>query len=248
VWFSFRRYEFKIAWSPHVIFKHRVIFVIKTLLVFRIKLCMLEFDQKYFIKIPFERSISWFQNNNKTKKRQVSLMDEMWSQNKNAKWQKSMTKMLDSLTPSWISYSGNICVLPSNSDHSSFWGCAGDNMIDDIVFHNLSSILETRASVQLKRSRNPPRYSHLVWIIPWWLHAICRSRGNMFGTWQMLLGKLEWQRYVNLWQRHWSGWWYRETWLGKMTEVSQLRVIFWFNSLYSFRIHGRAFNLSHLDS
>jgi hypothetical protein len=48
----------KIVWSPHVIFKHQVIYAIKTLLMFMIKLCMLEFDQTYFVKIPFERSIS----------------------------------------------------------------------------------------------------------------------------------------------------------------------------------------------
>jgi len=82
VWFSFRRYEFKIVWSPHVIFKHQVISAIKTLLMFMIKLCMLEFDQTYFVKIPFERSISWFQNNRKTKERHVSFKDEMWPQNK----------------------------------------------------------------------------------------------------------------------------------------------------------------------
>jgi hypothetical protein len=50
------------------------------------------------------------------------------------------------------------------------------------------------------------------------------------------------------WQRHLSSWCYGKTWLGKITKVSQLRVIFWFNSLYNSGIHGRAFNLSHLDS
>jgi len=202
--FSFRKYEFKIVWSPHVIFKHRVISVIKTLLVFRIKLCMLEFDQKYFIKIPFERNISWFHNNMKTKKRHVSLKDEMWSQNK---MQNDKIRNKNDLTgqhPSWISYSGHICVLPSNSDHSSFWGCSGDKMIDDIIFHKLSPILENLASVELKWPRNPPWYSHLVWIIPRWLHAICRSPGNKFGTWQMLLGKLKWQRYVHLGKDIWA--------------------------------------------
>ena len=79
---QFRRYEFKIVWSPHVIFKHQVISAIKTLLMFMIKLCMLEFDQTYFVKMPFERSISWFQNNRKTKERHVLFKDEMWPQNK----------------------------------------------------------------------------------------------------------------------------------------------------------------------
>jgi len=63
---------------------------------------------------------------------------------------------------SWINFSGHICVLPSNFDHLLFWWCSGDKMIDDIIFHKLSSILETLASVQLKWPRNPPWYSHLV--------------------------------------------------------------------------------------
>jgi len=50
------------------------------------------------------------------------------------------------------------------------------------------------------------------------------------------------------WQRHLSNWCYGKTWLGKMTEVSQLRVIFWFNSHHCYGIHGRSFNLSSLDS
>jgi len=156
VWCSFRRYEFKIDWSPHVIFKHRIISVIKALLILRIELCMLEFHQTYFVKIPFERSISWFHNNKETTKRHVSLKGEMWSQNRMQNGKNSITTWLTVQRPSWINYSGNICVLPSNSDHSSFWGCSGDKMIDDIIFHKLSSILETLAFVQLKWPRTPP--------------------------------------------------------------------------------------------
>jgi hypothetical protein len=66
------------------------------------------------------------------------------------------------------------------------------------------------------------------------------------GIWQMLVNKPTWQRNVYLWQRHWSSWCLSETWLGKITEVSQLRVIFWFNSLHCSGIHGRTFNLSLL--
>ena len=154
MWFSFRRYEFKIVWSPHVIFKHQVISALKTLLMFMIKLCMLEFDQTYYVKIPFERSISWFQNNKKTKKRHVSFKDEMWPQNK-MRNHNSTIKWWTIQHHSWISFSGHICVLPSNFDHLLFWWCSGDKMIDDIIFHKLSSILETLAFVQLKWPRNP---------------------------------------------------------------------------------------------
>jgi len=134
VWFSFRRYEFKIVWSPHVIFKHHVISAIKTLLMFMIKLCMLEFDQTYFVKIPFERSISWFQNNRKTKERHVLFKDEMWSQNK---MQNPITIWLTVHHHSWISFSGNICVFPSTFDHMSFWRCSGDNIANDTLIRRL---------------------------------------------------------------------------------------------------------------
>jgi hypothetical protein len=50
------------------------------------------------------------------------------------------------------------------------------------------------------------------------------------------------------WQRHLSSWCYGKTWLGKITEVSQLRVIFWFISHDCSGIHGRTFNLSPLHS
>ena len=46
------------------------------------------------------------------------------------------------------------------------------------------------------------------------------------------------------WQIHLSNWCYGKTWLGKITKVSQLSVIFWFNSLYISGIQGRTFNLS----
>jgi hypothetical protein len=192
---------------------------------------------------------------------------------------------------SWISFSGHICVLPSNFNHLLFWWCSGDKMIDDIIFHKLGLILETLASVQLKWPKHPPWYSHLVWIIPRWLHAIYRQLQSlvilMMFRWQndwwhhlsqtrldswnscicptkmaqeptmIFTSRLNYttvvacnlskwvQQVWNLtdagrqtwvadecqyWQRHLSSWCYGKTWLGKMTEVSQLRVIFWFNS------------------
>jgi len=236
----------KMVWSPHVICKHRVISAVKTLLVFRIKLCMLEFDQKYFMKIPFERSISWFHNKMKTKKRHVSLKDEMWSQNKMQNDKIHNRNDLTGQLLSWISYSGNICVSSSNFDHMSFWGCSGDNMIGDILFHKLSSILETLASVQLKWPRNPPWYSHRL---NYTTVVACNLSKWVQQVWNLTdAGRQSWvAEECQSWQKHLSSWCYGKTWVGKISEVSQLRVIFWFNSLHSFGIHGRAFNLSHLD-
>jgi len=49
-------------------------------------------------------------------------------------------------------------------------------------------------------------FTSLVWIIPpmkQWLHRIWRSQGNKSEIYQMLLGKLEWKRYVNLGKDIW---------------------------------------------
>jgi hypothetical protein len=84
VWLSFKRYGFKnclvtscyFQASSH--FRNPNTFNLQDWLAL-----ILEFDQKNIsVKIPFERSISWFQNNKKTKKIYVSFKDEMWPQNK----------------------------------------------------------------------------------------------------------------------------------------------------------------------
>jgi len=85
--FSFRKYEFKIVWSPHVIFKHRVISVIKTLLVFRIKLCMLEFDQKYFIKNALWKKHLLISKQQEDKEQTCFIQRWDVIQKQNAEWQ-----------------------------------------------------------------------------------------------------------------------------------------------------------------
>jgi len=107
-------------------------------------------------------NICWFQNNKETKTRHVSLKDEMWPQNKNAN---SITIWLTIHRHSWISFSGNIYVLPSTFDHMSFWRCSGDNIANDTLLlrlylslaHQLpDSLLEILATVQLKWPRTLP--------------------------------------------------------------------------------------------
>jgi hypothetical protein len=204
----------------------------------------LEFDQKnIFVKIPFERSISWFQNNKKTKKRHVSSKDEMWPQNK-MRNDNSTIKWWTIQHHSWISFSGHICVLPSNFDHLLFWWCSGDKMIDDIISHKLSSILETRVcSTEMVQEPSMIFTSGLNYTTVVACKFIevgatnlesnrCWST-NLSGRWMSILAKTFEQ--LMLWQ-------------GKMTEFSQLRVIFWFNSHHCYGIHGRSFNLSSLDS
>jgi len=53
---------------------------------------------KYFVKITFKENISCFQNNKETKKRHVSLKDEMWPQNKRQHG-KIHNKMIDNSAP-----------------------------------------------------------------------------------------------------------------------------------------------------
>jgi hypothetical protein len=95
----------------------------------------------------------------------------MWPQNKNAKWQKSTTKWLTIQHHSWISFSGNICAWPSIFYLLSIRGCFGDNMVDDIIFHKLNSllahhhpisILENFTTIQMNGPRPPPWYSHFL--------------------------------------------------------------------------------------
>ena len=59
----------------------------------------------------------------------------------NAKGQNSTTKWLTIQHYSWISFSSNICALPHIFDLLSIWGCSCDNMVDDIIFHKLNSLL-----------------------------------------------------------------------------------------------------------
>ena len=107
-------------------------------------------------------NICWFQNNKEIKAGHVSLKDEMWSQNK---MQNSITIWLTIHHRSWISFSGNICVLPSTFDHMSFWRCSGDNIANDTILHSSicplltnfqNSVLEILATVELKWLRTLP--------------------------------------------------------------------------------------------
>jgi hypothetical protein len=160
------------------------------------------------------------------------------------KMQHSTTIWLTIHRHSWISFSGHICVLPSNSDHSSFWGCFGDKMIDDIIFHKLSLILETRVcSTEMVQEPSMIFTSGLNYTTVVACKFIevgatslesnrCWST-NLSGRWMSILAKTFEQ--LMLWQ-------------GKMTEFSQLRVIFWFNSHHWYGIYGRSFHLSSLDS
>ena len=107
-------------------------------------------------------NLCWFQNNKETKARHVSVKDEMWSQNK---MQNSITIWLTIHHHSRISFSGNICVLPSIFDHMSFWRCSGNNIANDTLLHKLylsfalqlqDSLLEILATVELKWLRTLP--------------------------------------------------------------------------------------------
>jgi hypothetical protein len=57
----------------------------------------------------------------------------------NAEWQKFHNNMIDSSTPFWDQLFWQYLCLPSNFDHSSFWGCSGDKMINDKLLHRFLS-------------------------------------------------------------------------------------------------------------
>jgi hypothetical protein len=140
----------------------------------------------------------------------------MWSQNK---MQNSITIWLTIHRHSWISFSCNICVLPSIFDHMSFWRCSGDNIANDALLHIIysslahqlpDSLLEILATVQLKWLRTPP-----------WHHISC-------------LDYTTWQRNVYLLQRHWSSRWYNETWLDHIIKVSHCQSLLFIHLLSLF--------------
>jgi hypothetical protein len=146
---------------------------------------MLEFDQTYFVKIPFERSISWFQNNKKTKERHVLFKDEMWPQNKmqdgkihnKNDWQ--FNPFLDQ--PLW-QYSLFCQAIPITR-HSEDVLAIKWSMTSS--FPDSSRLLLTNFRTRFLQLFNwngwGPHHdiTSLVWIIPprkWWLHGFCRSQ------------------------------------------------------------------------
>ena len=142
---------------------------------------MLEFDQFFFFKIHIEINISCFQKNKETKKIHVSLKDEMWSQKQMQKWQKSLTKMIDSLTPLLDQpFWQYLCLL---SIFLSFFPS------EDVVTIWLVTSSFTNSTWFLKfmqlfnwMAQNPPMiFKSLVWIIPprkRWLYGIWWSQSK----------------------------------------------------------------------
>jgi hypothetical protein len=119
-----------------------------------------------------------------------------------------------------------------------------------LVFCSPTSRLDS-CNCSIEMAEDPTMTSHLLFGLYHLENGGCMGSVRVrqkSGIWQMLVNKPTWQRNVYLWQRPWSSWYLSETWLGKITEVSQLRVIFWFNSLHSSGIHGKTFNPSLLHS
>ena len=119
-----------------------------------------------------------------------------------------------------------------------------------LVFCSPTSGLDS-CNCSIEMAEDPTMTSHLLFGLYHLENSGCMGSVRVrqkSGIWQMLVNKPTWQRNVYLWQRHWSSWCLSETWLGKITEVSQSRVIFWFNSLHNSGIHGKTFNPSLLHS
>jgi len=177
----------KFVWSPHVImsfqqssshFCNQNTFNLQDWLTF---IACWSLIKNICKKIPFERSISWFQNNRKTKERHVSFKDEMWPQNKMQNGKKSITTWLTVQRPSWINYSGNICV---------YWAISITRHSEDVLATKWSMTSSLTDSSRLLLTNFQTRFlqlfnwnswgphhdiTSLVWIIPprkRWLHGI----------------------------------------------------------------------------
>ena len=165
----------------------------------------------------------------------------------NAKWQESITKMLDSLTPSWISFSGNIYVLPSTFDqhvilkifegqYSQWHPPSPTPLVSCSPTFRLNSCHSWNCSLEM--GEDPTMTSHLLSGLYHLENSGCMGFVGVKQNsriWQMLVDKLTWQRNVPSWQRHLSNWFYRETWLYHIIKGShrrshlliQLSSLFW---------------------
>jgi len=132
---------------------------------------MLEFDQNILSKYHLKETSHDFIT---TKRQRKTCFVEGWDviPKQNAEWQKSMTKWLTIQHHSWISYSGHICVLPSNFDHLSFWGCSMTIWLMTTSFTDSTRLLITNFRTWFLQlfnwiAWNPPPmiFKSPVWII-----------------------------------------------------------------------------------
>ena len=193
---------------------------------------MLEFDQKnIFVKIPFERSISWFQNNKKTKKRHVSFKDEMWPQNKMHNGKNFITTWLtvNALLGSTIlaisvftEQFRSLVILRMFWQQNDQWQASSQI---PLVFCSPICGLDS-CNYSIEMAEDPTMTSHLLSGL---YHL--ENGGCMGFNWVR-------QKVWNLtdassptwvadkcqsWQRHLSSWCYSETWLNQVTMVSHLQ-------------------------
>ena len=144
------------------------------------------------------------------------------------KMQHSTTIWLTIYRHSWISFYGNICVLPSNFVHLSLWGCSMTIWPMTTSFTDLTRLLLTNFRTLFLQLFNWMTWNPaMIFKSPVWIMWIGNSGWMGFngvrqksGIWQMLVNKLTRQKNVYLRQRHWSSRWYSETWLDHIIKVS----------------------------
>ena len=157
-------------------------------------------------------NICWFQNNKKTKARHVSLKDEMWSQNK---MQNSKTIWLTVYHHSWISFSGNIWVLPNTFDqhvilkmfggqYSQWHPPSPTPLVSCSPTFRLNSCKSWNCSLEMVG--NPTMTSHLLSGLYHLEIGGCMGfvGEHNSGIRQMLVDELKWQRNVNLGKDIWA--------------------------------------------
>ena len=156
----------------------------------------------------------------------------------NAEWQKFHNNMIDSSTPFLDQLFWQYLCFAEQFQSLVILRMFCDNITNDkppsqtlLVSYLPTSRLDSWNSCHcsIEMAEDPTMTSHLLSGLYHLENGGCMGSVRVkqkSGIWQMLVNKPTWQRNVYLWQRHWSSWCLSETWLGKITAVSQLRVIF----------------------
>jgi len=190
---------------------------------------MLEFDQNILSEYPLKEASLDFKTTGSQRK---DMFRSRMRCDHKTKMQHSTTMWLTIQRPSRINYSSNICVSPSNFDHSLFWGCSGDQNDQwqapsqiPLVFCSPICGLDS-CNYSTECPEIPPWYSNLLF----GLYHIRNSGCMGFNKVRQKVRNLTdassptWvAERCQSWQRHLSSWCYSETWLNHITMVSRLQ-------------------------
>ena len=155
-------------------------------------------------KITFERNISWFQNNRKTKERHASFKDEMWSQNKKCDIAQQYDWQFIAILESSFLAISVFCLAIPITRHSEDVLVTKWSMTSS--FTNWARFLKLLHLFNWNGRGPHHDIPSLVWIIPprkWWLHGICQSQEKVWNLADVSSPTWVAERCQS-WQRHLS--------------------------------------------